>query len=112
MIHYFRILNDGNIYRLGIEGDPEEILQYLYTISTYVVFVKSSDDPHKNEKGCRMLPCGKVRCCSFEFDWANTFNKMRLREVDKRHTVLPEKEVKVKPKEVKRKRKKTNLSKS
>ena len=106
MIHYFRILNDGDVYRLGIEGDRDEILRYLYTLSPYVTFVKSSDAPHKNERGKRRLPCGLVRCCKFEFEWLTTFMHGKLKAVDKRHTVLPEKqeETKVKPK----KRRKAN----
>ena len=79
------MLHQGDIYRLGIEGDLEEIRDYLYTLSSCVIFVKSSDAPHKKERGTRKLLCGIVRCCSFEFDWANTFVRMKLNGVDERH---------------------------
>lgn len=92
MTHYFKIddNNSSNIYRIAIESalSYTQVLAYLYQYSNYVVYLKSTNRPHKKEKGIRVIPgVGTIVAYSHFTDRANTFSTKLCKEVDLRHAV-------------------------
>jgi hypothetical protein len=73
-----------------IDGNKEEVTRDLYNCENLsaVIYIKSADKPHKSEKGNGKLPHGIIKSCKWRFEWVNTFNKNRLKGVDKRHEVF------------------------
>ncbi len=88
--HYliFNYGNSGDYYRIAVESEltAEEVLEYFYGLSNCVIHVKTTDKPHKKERGNRKCDVGIIRACSFYTDAINTFNQKRLKGVDLRHT--------------------------
>lgn len=80
--------NEGSLYRISIQGIKHIITDYLYGLSEDVRFVKTAKKKHKNDKGCRRLPCGTVVACTFEYDKLSTFSKFASKCVDARKAVV------------------------
>ena len=96
MIHYLlvdfgcrdnngKLIPSGGMYTLGISGEKEDIVNFLYQNSTYVIFLKTKENPSRNEKGDRILPCGIVVSCKWQGDRFDTFSNWRMRGVDERY---------------------------
>ena len=79
--------DDGELYRVAIEGKKKPTLQYFYGISADVRFVKMADK-RSSDNGCRVLPCGIVRACTWECDKMSTFSKYKSRYHDARKAVI------------------------
>lgn len=95
IVHYFLVdyNNDGYMYRFAIEGELEEVKNFLYSRSNHVVYIKSELEPHRKERGGRKIGNFIIRSCRFMFDKISTFNHARIKSMDERHTILEEGEV-------------------
>jgi group I intron endonuclease len=77
------------IYRMGIEGNIDEIRDYLYAISANVIFIKTSKESFSNSRGRRKIPCGIIRSCTYFTDMSDTRpQSFKLQDYDKRHKVV------------------------
>lgn len=79
--------DEGQLFRVTIEGNKEEILSYFYDLSNDVRFVKTANK-HRNDKGCRVLPCGIVRACTWECNKYDTFSNYKSKYHDARKAVI------------------------
>lgn len=78
--------NKGEMFRLTIEGNKDEILEYFYALSEDVRYVKNCKR-HKKDKGTNVLPCGIVRNCKWECNKLDVMTKYNSRYVDARREV-------------------------
>jgi hypothetical protein len=79
--------DEGQMYRVTIEGNKVAILEYFYGLSSDVRFVKTTTK-HRNDKGCRKIPCGTIVACTWECDKMSTFNNYKTRYFDARRIVV------------------------
>ena len=88
MVYYFLIdyANEGEYYRVAIEGELEEIQENLYKYSNDVRLITSTPERRKSAKGVRTFPWGIMAACDFVKDKVNTFGRKKSKTPpDPRH---------------------------